>query len=85
LELLQIDPYSLNKINYWRTTNQTEIDFIVTRGDSINAMEVKWEKSAIPKSFKTIRKHYPGIDARLLVKGDFLKLKNPLTFLSPSL
>ena len=59
LELLQIDPYSLNKINYWRTTNQTEIDFIITQGNAINAIEVKWEKSAIPKNFKTIRRHYP--------------------------
>ena len=57
LELLHNDPYSLNKVNYWRTTNQTEIDFIVRRGDSIHAIEVKWGKSAIPKSFKTIRKY----------------------------
>ena len=85
LELLQIDPYSLNKINYWRTTNQTEIDFIVTKGNAINAIEVKWEKSAMPKNFKTIRKHYPETDTRLLVKSDFLGLNNPVAFLSPSL
>ena len=66
-------------------SNQTEIDFIVTKGNAINAIEVKWEKSAMPKNFKTIRKHYPEIDTRLPVKSDFLGLSNPVAFLSPSL
>jgi predicted AAA+ superfamily ATPase len=77
LELLQNDPYSLNRINYWRTTNQTEIDFIVSRGNSVNAIEVKWGKSAIPKTFRTIRKYYPEIETRLVSKKDFLESDNP--------
>ena len=85
LELLNIDPYSLNKINYWRTTNQTEIDFFVTRGDSINAIEVKWEKTAIPKSFKTIRKYYPDIKARVISKKDFLESNLPFAEIEPTL
>lgn len=77
LELLQNDPYSLNRINYWRTTNQTEIDFIVSRGDSVSAIEVKWGKGAIPKSFKTLRKYYPDIKTRLATKDDCLESEKP--------
>ena len=55
------------------------------KGNAINAIEVKWDKSAIPKNFKTIRKHYPEIDTRLLVKSDFLGPDNPVGFLSPRL
>ena len=29
LELLKSDFHSLNRINFWRTTSQTEIDFII--------------------------------------------------------
>lgn len=78
LELLQNDPYSLNRINFWRTTNQTEIDFIVSRGDSVKAVEVKWRKGAIPKSFKTIRRYYPEVETRLVSKNDFLESDDPL-------
>jgi len=85
LELLNIDPYSLNTINYWRTANQTEIDFFVTRGDSINAIEVKWEKTAIPKNFKTIRKYYPDIKARVISKKDFLESNLPFAEIAPTL
>ncbi len=85
MELLNIDPYSLNKINYWRTTNQTEIDFFVTRGDSINAIEVKWGKTVNPKSFKTIRKYYPDIKARLISKNDFLESDLPFAEIEPTL
>ena len=77
LELLQNDPYLLNKINYWRTTNQTEIDFIVSRGDSISAIEVKWSQTALPKSFKTMHKYYPEIETRLVSKNDFIESDNP--------
>jgi hypothetical protein len=57
----------------------------INKGNAIDAIEVKWEKSAIPKNFKTIRKHYPEIDTRLLVKSDFLEPDNPVGFLSPRL
>ena len=77
LELLKSDPYSLNKVNFWRTTNQTEIDFFVTKGNSVQAIEVKWEKTTIPKSFKTIGKYYPEIKPRIVSKKDFLESDNP--------
>ena len=72
LELLIRDHYAQNKINFWRTTNQTEIDFILTTEQGVEAIEVKWEKEKPPKSFKTIEKYYPKIKTRVVTKSDFL-------------
>jgi len=71
LELLKSDYYSLNKINFWRTTNQTEIDFIVTEEDSMKAFEVKWDKATRPKSFQTFNAYYPGVDTSVITKREF--------------
>lgn len=68
LQLLSADPYRLQKINYWRTTNQTEIDFIITQGEKIVAIETKYGKETMPKSFKTIRSYYPNIETKLVTK-----------------
>jgi predicted AAA+ superfamily ATPase len=68
LELLKDDHYSLNKINFWRTTNQTEIDFIVSGEDKTEAIEVKWDKESIPKGFETLKKYYPEIQTRVVIK-----------------
>jgi uncharacterized protein len=72
LEMLCNDPLSQNKINFWRTTNQTEIDFIVTKENAIEAIEVKWEKETIPKSFQTLAKYYPEISTKVVTKKYFL-------------
>lgn len=72
LELLMNDHYSLNKTNYWRTTNKTEIDFVVSRENRTDAIEVKWEKQSIPKSFKTIKKYYPEMRTSVVTKRHFL-------------
>jgi predicted AAA+ superfamily ATPase len=73
LELLNSDFHSLNKVNFWRTTNQTEIDFIVQTEDEIEAIEIKWDKETTPRSFKTIMKYYPQIKCRVLTNKSFLK------------
>lgn len=72
LEMLQSDPHGLNKINYWRTTNQTEIDFIHIKENKTEAIEVKWDKETIPKSFKTLAKYYPNIPAKVLTHKEYL-------------
>ncbi|NJK96083.1 MAG: DUF4143 domain-containing protein [Bacteroidales bacterium] len=41
-ELLAQDYYGMNKINFWRTTNQSEVDFIVQSENLLEAIEVKW-------------------------------------------
>ena len=73
LELLAADPYGQRKINHWRTTNQTEIDFLISRGNAVEAIEVKWEKTTPPKSFKTLKSYYPEISCRVASKSDFLQ------------
>lgn len=71
IELIHEDVFALDKINFWRTTNQTEIDFIVTRGTEREAIEVKWNKTTPPKSFDTIARYYPNMKTRVVTKRDF--------------
>lgn len=73
LELLNSDWHSMNRINHWRTTNQTEIDFFVTRGNVTQAIEVKWKRDTPPKSFQTIHRYYPDIETRVVTRRGFLR------------
>ena len=75
LELLNKDIYSLNKINYWRTTNQTEIDFIITGENISKAVEVKWQKKARPRSFDSFKKIYTDYETSLISSEDFINAK----------
>jgi uncharacterized protein len=71
-EMLTEDIYSFKQINFWRTTNQTEIDFIVQGEDLFKAIEVKWNSMKEPKSFSTIKERYPGIETKVVSRNDFL-------------
>ncbi|MCF8234402.1 MAG: ATP-binding protein [Bacteroidales bacterium] len=71
-EILSNDYYSMNKINFWRTTNKTEIDFIVQGQAGLQAIEVKWSDNKTPRSFKSIESHYPGIKCKLTTTDDFV-------------
>lgn len=73
LQLIANDPYGLQKINYWRTTNQTEIDFIVGADGVSQAIEVKYKDHATPKSFKTLNTYYPSIKTKLVTEETVLK------------
>ena len=66
------DFYGFDKINFWRTTNQTEIDFIVQKETGTEAIEVKWNNRRIPKSFQTIQHFYPEIKTKILTQDDFI-------------
>ncbi|ODS30086.1 MAG: hypothetical protein SCARUB_04802 [Candidatus Scalindua rubra] len=72
LELLNKDVYGFNKINFWRTTNQTEIDFIITEPEQVKAVEVKFQRTSLPKSFQTIKRYYPEIKTSLVSQNDFV-------------
>ncbi len=72
LELLKEDHYGQKKINFWRTTNQTEIDFIVSSGNTVAAIKVKWQKAVPPKSFKTITTYYPEMSTQVVTKDGFI-------------
>lgn len=71
-EILSGDHYSLNKINFWRTTNKTEIDFIVQDHQGLSAIEVKWNDRKQPRSFMTIRSLYPGIRTSVVTAENYL-------------
>ena len=58
LKLLNKNAYGFNKINFWHTTNQTEIDFIITEPEQVKAVEVKYQRTSLPKSFQTIRRYF---------------------------
>jgi predicted AAA+ superfamily ATPase len=62
----------MNKINFWRTTNQTEIDFIVQGENLFEAIEIKWKDKKIPKSFATMNSHYPEIKTKVITALDFI-------------
>ncbi|MCF8399496.1 MAG: ATP-binding protein [Bacteroidales bacterium] len=71
-EILSNDYYSINKINFWRTINKTEIDFIVQGQDDLEAIEVKWSDTKVPRSFNSIESLYPGIKCKVITVNEFL-------------
>ncbi len=71
-ELLAHDDYSVQKINFWRTTNKTEVDFIIQKENNFEAIEVKWEAKKRPRSFDTIESLYPGIKTSVVTVSDFI-------------
>jgi len=75
IQLLASDLYGLKKINFWRTTNGTEIDFIVQGEGVFSAIEVKWDKDTEPRSFRTIKQYYPEITTKVVTRQNFLQLK----------
>ena len=73
-ELIKSDYYSMHKINFWRTTNQTEINFILQNESGLNALEVKWNKHSTPKSFRTFSKLYPEARCRLINMDNYSQI-----------
>ncbi len=71
-EMVCADFYSLNRIHYWRTTNQTEIDFIVESDEGTKAIEIKWDNPRTPKSFQTLEHYYPEIKAEVVTRDNFI-------------
>lgn len=71
-EMLAADHYSMDKLNFWRTTNQTEIDFILQKENEIAACEVKWEGGRTPKAFENFKNLYPDIRTKVISKTDYL-------------
>ena len=70
-ELLANDFFSFNKINFWRTTNQTEIDFIVQGEDITEAIKVKWKATKSVRAFHSFQGVYPEIKTKVVQSSDF--------------
>lgn len=69
LELYNQDIYKLKHYHFWRTTNQTEIDFIIEDGTTLKAIEAKYSNNKNPKGFSTFKKYYPKAVTRLITSG----------------
>lgn len=74
LELYNRDIYKLKRYHFWRTTNQTEIDFIVEDGTTLRAIEAKYLSDRKPKSFATFKKYYPKAIMELINSENIGKL-----------
>lgn len=74
LELYNQDIHKLKRYHFWRTTNQTEIDFIIEDGIKIKAVEAKYSNSTSPKSFTTFKKYYPKAVTELITSETVEKL-----------
>lgn len=81
LELLSL--YGRQSLKFWRTGNQTEVDFVVSNNDRTSfAIEAKylWEKEGnIPKNLQSIRNQYPDIISKTMIisKSNYWKLFFP--------
>ncbi|MBU2649360.1 MAG: ATP-binding protein [Bacteroidetes bacterium] len=73
-ELLSNDFYSLDRINFWRTANKTEVDFIVQHDGTTEAIEVKWSNQTRPKAFYSLESLYPGIKTKVITTKEFLQV-----------
>ncbi len=61
--LKKADP--LTKINYWRTKNKQEIDFILQKENKLFALEVKWNDGS-KQNLKKFKQVYPEADIYLV-------------------
>lgn len=58
------------QIYFWRTDTKLEIDFIVYKNDTVEALECKWSSEEV--SFKKFLKLYPEATTRVLTPESFL-------------
>jgi len=77
----------LTKLNFWRTKDKAEVDFIVERGNKVTPIEVKFKflkKEEIPRSLRSFIERYEPSNA-YIINLDFSKTlkigKTTLTFL----
>jgi predicted AAA+ superfamily ATPase len=59
-------------IYFWRTINQTEVDFVIKRAAALNAYEVKYSylRSTLPKSLVSFMNTYPSCDTGIVVSKE---------------
>ncbi|NGX36366.1 MAG: hypothetical protein K1000chlam1_01211 [Candidatus Anoxychlamydiales bacterium] len=66
----QVETY---KLNFWRTSTQLEVDFILSGPSCLFAIEVKNGKAIHPKDFnglEAFKKDYPEAQTIMLYRGD---------------
>ncbi len=57
------------KLNYWRTADKHEVDFILSKDNKLLPVEVKtnWNKKTIPNGMKRFFKYYPNIKKAVIL------------------
>lgn len=82
LELMSM--FCAESVKFWRTTNQTEVDFVILKnGNKANALEAKyqWEnKKTIPKNLRSLQSQYPDLIEKIAVisKSNYWQLFKPV-------
>jgi predicted AAA+ superfamily ATPase len=62
---LLIEKYDMDDISFWRTTEDNEVDFVMSRIENPYAVEVKFNKNAIKENkYNIFRNTYPEIPLR---------------------
>ena len=80
----------LQNIYYWRTKNQTEVDFIIESNGTYFPVEVKYSKGAqikIPSNIKTFFTHYPKSSLGFVITKNYftkMSLENRDVFFVPA-
>ncbi|MFO7896053.1 MAG: ATP-binding protein [Candidatus Cloacimonadales bacterium] len=75
---LQKKAEPLSKINYWRTKNHQEVDFILREDNRLIALEVKWNKGT-QKNIRKFDKVYSNSEIFMVsINLDFDKANNTL-------
>jgi len=76
---LQIDPaLSSTKLNFWRTKDKAEVDFILESGKRVTPIEVKFKslkKEEVPRSLHNFIEKYAPSEAYIIN----LNLKKTIT------
>ncbi|OGM27024.1 hypothetical protein A2627_02545 [Candidatus Woesebacteria bacterium RIFCSPHIGHO2_01_FULL_39_28] len=77
-ELMSI--YGIDALRFWRTTNQTEVDFVIIKSNGkANAIEAKYQwadKKTLPKNLQSLKRNYPDLieEIEVISKTNFWKL-----------
>jgi predicted AAA+ superfamily ATPase len=62
---LLVEKYDMDDIFFWRTTEDNEVDFVMSRIENPYAVEVKFNKSAVKENkYNIFRNTYPEIPLR---------------------
>lgn len=76
LELYAQDIHKLHRYHFWRTTNQTEIDFVIEDEKGLRAVEAK-STLKNPKSFATFKAYYPMARVECITPEILIRTNTP--------
>ena len=71
----------LQEIHFWRTISKNEVDFIITEGNDVTPVEVKFSsfnRPAIPSGIREFLKDHPAKHSFVLTKDYFEKNDNTI-------